>query len=157
MSLESVRHYLKQFGKDTDIIETPASSATVKLAAKALGVEPARIAKTLSFKSKDGVVLIVTAGDRKIDNHKYKEYFGCKAHMLSPDEVLQYTGHAVGGVCPFAVPEEVKVFCDISLKRFQSIFPACGSSSSAIKLTCEELNKLSNNCGWIDVCKEQQQ
>lgn len=153
MSLESVRRYLKQFGKDTDIIETPVSSATVELAAKALGVEPARIAKTLSFKSKDGIVLIVTAGDRKIDNHKYKECFGCKAHMLAPDEVIQYTGHAVGGVCPFEIPEGIKIYCDVSLKRFQSIFPACGSSNSAIELTCEELNILSNNSGWIDVCQ----
>lgn len=105
MSIERVRKYLQQFGRGDDIIETAASSATVELAAAALGVEPARIAKTLSFMAKSGVILIVAAGDCKIDNRKYKELFGCKAKMLSPDEVLQYTGHAVGGVCPFGIPE----------------------------------------------------
>ena len=131
MSIERARKYLQQFGRDGDIIETAASSATVELAASALGVEPARIAKTLSFMAKSGVILIVAAGDCKIDNRKYKELFGCKAKMLSPDEVLQYTGHDVGGVCPFGIPENVRVYTDVSLQRFRTVFPACGSSSSS--------------------------
>ena len=156
MSIEKARAYLKLFGRDSDIIETEASSATVELAAAALGVESARIAKTLSFMTKDGVILIVTAGDRKIDNHKYKEIFGCKAKMLSAEETLQYTGHAVGGVCPFGVPENVRVYTDVSLQRFQTVFPACGSGNSAIELTCDDLFRLSNSQAWIDICKAQQ-
>ena len=153
MSIERVRKYLQQFGRGDDIIETAASSATVELAAAALGVEPARIAKTLSFMAKSGVILIVAAGDCKIDNRKYKELFGCKAKMLSPDEVLQYTGHAVGGVCPFAINEGVDVFLDESLKRFQTVFPACGTANSAIELTLPELETYSHAREWVDVSK----
>lgn len=156
MSIERARKYLQQFGRDGDIIETSASSATVELAAAALGVEPARIAKTLSFMAKGGVILIVAAGDCKIDNRKYKELFGCKAKMLSTDEVLQYTGHDVGGVCPFGIPENVRVYTDVSLQRFRTVFPACGSSNSAIELNCDDLFRLSDSLGWIDVGKPQQ-
>ena len=160
MSIEKVRAYFKDLGIEDRILEFDSSSATVELAAKAVGVEPERIAKTLSFKNKegDGCVLIVTAGDTKINNSKYKSYFGMKAKMLTPDEALEYTGHAVGGVCPFAVGDKVKVYTDISMKRFETVFPACGSSNSAIGLTCDELFKYSNALEWIDVCnvKEQQ-
>ena len=119
----------------------------------AVGVEPARIAKTLSFKKGEETILVVTAGDRKIDNAKYKHYFGLKAKMLTPDEVLERVGHAIGGVCPFAVPKEVQVYLDESMKRFETVYPACGSGNSAIGLTCEELEKYSNSKAWVDVCK----
>ena len=154
MSIEKVRKYFKQFNKENDIIETKQSSATVELAALALGVEPARIAKTMSFKTNNSCILIVTAGDARIDNKKFKTHFGIKAKMLTPEEVLEYIGHAVGGVCPFGIKDSnVKVYCDISLKRFKTIFPACGSSNSAIELTCDELEKYSQCNDWIDVCK----
>ncbi len=154
MSIEKVKEYFKQFGIEHKIIEPEQSSATVELAAQALGVEPARIAKTLSFKTTDSCILVVTAGDAKIDNKKFKTKFGIKAKMLTPDEVLEYIGHAIGGVCPFAIKNsDVKVYCDISLKRFTTIFPACGSSNSAIELTCDELEKYSNCTEWVDVCK----
>ena len=135
------------------ILEMEQSSATVELAALAVGVEPARIAKTLSFKKGEETILVVTAGDRKIDNAKYKHYFGLKAKMLTPDEVLERVGHAIGGVCPFAVPKEVQVYLDESMKRFETVYPACGSGNSAIGLTCEELEKYSNSKAWVDVCK----
>ena len=153
MSIENVREYLKQFEREKDIIELEKSSATVQLAAEALGVEPARIAKTLSFKSSDGAIVIVVAGDTRIDNKKFKTFFGLKAKMLSPEEVIEYTGHAIGGVCPFAITRnDVKIYLDESLKRFKTIFPACGSGNSAIELTCDELEKLSGTTDWIDIC-----
>ena len=141
MSIEKVRTYLKQFNADNRIIEFATSSATVELAAQAAGCEPARIAKTLSFFSADGegCLLIVTAGDTKIDNKLFKSTFGFKAKMLPHDLALQMTGHAVGGVCPFALPQGVSVFLDRSLCRFQTIFPSAGSSSSAVEMTPEEL------------------
>lgn len=155
MSIEKVRAYMKQFGAQDRIIEFVTSSATVELAAQAAGCEPARIAKTLSFKlHDDSVILIVTAGDAKVDNAKYKHYFGCKAKMLSADEVEPLIGHAIGGVCPFGINEGVKVYLDESLKRFTTFFPACGSHNSAIELSPEELEKFSANCqGWVDLCK----
>ena len=155
MSIDKVRAYLAAYGKDQDIQEFDVSSATVELAAVAVGVIPARIAKTLSFKVGEGCVLIVTAGDAKIDNAKFKAYFKTKAKMLLPDEVVAFTGHAVGGVCPFALPKDadVAVYTDVSLRRFETVFPAAGSSNSAIELTCDELFSLSNSVAWIDVCK----
>ncbi|MEG1548205.1 MAG: YbaK/EbsC family protein [Clostridia bacterium] len=152
MSVEIARACLQKFGAEGRMLEFDESSATVELAANVLGVIPARIAKTLSFKLKDGCLLVVAAGDAKIDNHKYKDKFGLKAKMLSPDEALAFTGHAVGGVCPFGVPEGIPVYLDISLKRFDTVFPACGSASSAIELTCDELTRFSSACDWVDVC-----
>ena len=136
-------------------MEFEVSSATVDLAAKAVGVEGARICKTLSFKDgEDGCILIQTAGDTKIDNRKFKDTFGQKAKMLSAEEVVEFTGHAIGGVCAFAIDNpKVKVYCDESLKRFETVFPACGSSNSAIEFTCDELFRYSNAIGWINVCK----
>lgn len=152
--IEKVREYLKRFGMDGKIIELPASSATVELAATALSVEPCRIAKTLSFRAGDKVVLVVAAGDARVDNRKFKEFFGAKAKMLSAEEAETLVGHAVGGVCPFAVNEGVGVYLDVSLKRFRTVFPACGSSNSAIELTPEELaGYASGFMGWTDVCK----
>lgn len=153
MAIDIVKEYLKTWGRDVDIIELETSSATVALAAQALGVEPARIAKTISFKDKEGAILVVAAGDAKTDNSKFKTEFGFKAKMLTVEEVLQYIGHAVGGVCPFGIKDNVPVFLDISLKRFNTVFPACGSSNSAIELTCEELEEYSSNNKWVDVCK----
>ena len=153
MAIEKVREYFKQYGMEDRILEMEQSSATVEMAALAVGVEPARIAKTLSFKKGEETILVVTAGDRKIDNAKYKHYFGLKAKMLTPDEVLERVGHAIGGVCPFAVPKEVQVYLDESMKRFETVYPACGSGNSAIGLTCEELEKYSNSKAWVDVCK----
>ena len=154
MSIEKVKEYFKQYGRDNDIIEPEQSSATVELAAQALGVEPARIAKSLSLKTPDSGGLSVTAGDAKIDNKKFKTKFGIKAKMLTPDEVIKFVGHEIGGVCPFAIKDSsVKVYCDITMKRFDSIFPACGSSNSAIELTCKELEKFSHCSEWVDVCK----
>ena len=153
MSIENVRNYFKQFGKEKDIMEFEVSSATVDLAAEAVGVEPARITKTLAFKDGEGCILIAMAGDAKVDNKKFKSKFSMKAKMLTPEETIALTGHAVGGVCQFAVPESTKCYCDISLQRFDTVFPACGSSNSAIELTCDELFKYSNSIEWIDVCK----
>ena len=153
MSIESVKEYFKQYNKDKDVLEFNVSSATVDLAAQALSVEPARIAKTLSFKTKEeGCILLVTAGDTKINNSKFKAEFGLKAKMLSSNEVLTHTGHPIGGVCPFDNPEHVKVFTDISMKRFDTLYPACGSSNSAIQLTYDEIFKYSNSIKWVDVC-----
>ena len=152
MSIEKVREYFRKYNLEDKILEFDVSSATVELAAKALNVEPARIAKTLSFKQEEGCILIVCAGDVRVDNKKYKAYFHTKARMLTPDEVLEYTGHAIGGVCPFGVSNTVKVYLDESLKRFTTAFPACGSSNSAIELTPEELFKYSSALAWIDVC-----
>ena len=154
MSIPIVIEYLKQFGRDGDVQEFPVSSATVALAAEALCVEPARIAKTLSFVDGDGAILLVAAGDAKVDNARFKAQFKKKAKMLTPTEALAFTGHAVGGVCPFAIENpQVRVFLDISLKRFETVFPACGSSNSAIELTCDELEAYSNALDWADVCK----
>ena len=153
MSIEKVREYLKQYGKDSDIKELETSSATVELAANALGVIPARIAKTLSFKMDNSCILVITAGDTKIDNKKFKQIFGLKAKMLSPEEVINLTGHAIGGVCPFGLKNsDIKVYCDISMQRFETVFPACGSSNSAIELTCDELFNISKCQSWFDVC-----
>lgn len=154
MSVESVRNYLKQFNLDTKVQEFEESSATVELAAHAAGVIPAMIAKTLSFKVEDYAVLIVTCGDTKVDNQKYKAKFGTKAKMLTPDEVIEYTGHAIGGVCPFANPEgKCKVYLDESMKRFEMMLPAAGSASSCVRLTIEELERSCPGAEWVDVCK----
>lgn len=155
MSVEIVRNYFKENNIEKEILEFPVSSATVELAAQAVGVEPARIAKTLSFytKEKDAAILIVTAGDMKIDNSKFKHYFGMKAKMLSADDVEPLTGHAIGGVCPFGNPESTAVYLDVSLKRFKTVFPAAGSGNSAVELTCGELETAAKAKDWIDVCK----
>jgi prolyl-tRNA editing enzyme YbaK/EbsC (Cys-tRNA(Pro) deacylase) len=153
MSIESVREYLKKWGRDGDVLTFDTSSATVELAAKALDTEPARIAKTIALKDGDSALLIVTAGDTKIDNARFKAEFGFKARMLTPEEAVELVGHAVGGVCPFAVKDDVTVYLDKSLERFQTVFPACGSSSSAIELSIPELEKHSGFSGWVDVCK----
>ncbi len=155
MSIEIVKNYFKSNNIDKEILDFPVSSATVELAAQAAGVEPARIAKTLSFytKEKDAAILIVTAGDMKIDNSKFKHFFGMKAKMLAYDDVEQMTGHAVGGVCPFGNPAHAQVYLDASLKRFDTVFPAAGSSNSAVELTCDELEQYSGAKEWIDVCK----
>lgn len=153
MAIEKVKEYFKKLGRDKDILEFVTSSATVELAAEAAGVEPARIAKTICFKNGEGAMLIVTAGDVKTDNRKFKDEFGFKAKMLTPEETFEFTGHAVGGVCPFGLENNIPVFLDESLKRFETVYPACGSSNSAIKLTCEELHIYSQNKRWIDVGK----
>lgn len=153
MAIDKVREYLKQFGRENDILEFDVSSATVLLAAKALNCDPERIAKTLSFKVEDRCVLIVTAGDVKIDNAKYKQQFNAKAKMLAYDEVEDLVGHGVGGVCPFGVKEDVEIYLDDSLKRFDTVFPACGSSNSAIELTIPQIEEYSRYKEWIDVCK----
>ena len=153
MSIQHARDYFRPLGREQDILEFPVSSATVELAAQAAGVIPARIAKTLSFLVNDSCILIVTAGDATIDNSKYTGFFHTKAKMLPPELVAQLTGHAVGGVCPFANPDGVKTYLDVSLKRFDTVFPAAGSSNSAIELTCSELEEYSRALAWIDVCK----
>ena len=153
MSIEKVRAYFAQFGMEKRILEFDMSSATVELAAQAVGVEGKQIAKTLSFLLGDACILIVAAGDARVDNKKYKERFGLKAKMLAHDDVPEYIGHAVGGVCPFAVKQGVKVYLDESLRRFQTVFPAAGSSNSAIELTIPELERYSGFTQWVDVCK----
>lgn len=153
MAIEQVRTYLKQYGVEEKILEFDVSSATVELAAAALNCEPQRIAKTLAFMVDGHAVLVVAAGDAKIDNPKYKAQFGTKAKMLSPNETELLVGHAVGGVCPFALKEGVEVYLDVSLKRFETVFPACGSANSAIELRIPELEKYSGFVSWIDVCK----
>lgn len=153
MSIQKVREYLAAYGAADRIREFDVSSATVELAAKALGCAESRIAKTLSFMLGDRVVLVVAAGDVKVDNRKYKDFFGGKAKMLAREDAERLTGHAVGGVCPFAVNDGVEVWLDESLKRFDTVFPACGSASSAIELTLDELEKFSRAKDWTDVCK----
>lgn len=153
MSIERGRAYFRQFGMEDRVREFDVSSATVELAALALGVEGARIAKTLSFKKDDSCILILAAGDARIDNHKFKDKFHMKAKMLAPDEVLSLVGHPVGGVCPFGINDGIDVYLDESLKRFDTVFPAVGSGNSAIELDLEELYKYSNAIEWIDVCK----
>lgn len=153
MAIEKVREYFREYGMEEKIQEFDISSATVALAAQALNCEECRIAKTLSFHVQDKAILVVAAGDVKIDNPKYKAKFGAKAKMLSFDEVEALIGHGVGGVCPFAVNEGVETYLDVSLKRFETVFPACGSSNSAIELNMEELEKYSQCVEWVDVCK----
>lgn len=154
MSFESVKGHLKKWNRDQDIMEFDVSSATVELAAEAIGVLPARIAKTLSFRGEDEkAILVVAAGDAKIDNKKFRETFGYKARMLSAEDVLDQTGHAIGGVCPFGLKNDLDVYLDVSMKRFVTLFPACGSSNSAIKLTNDEIYEYSSAKQWIDVCK----
>ena len=153
MAIEKVREYFSKHGIEDRILEFEVSSATVELAAKAVGVEGQRIAKTLSFLVNDGAILIVVAGDARIDNKKFKEFFHQKAKMLTYEQVDEMIGHSVGGVCPFAINDGVKVYLDESLKRFDTVFPACGSSNSAIELNMEELERYSESLGWIDVCK----
>ncbi len=153
MSIERVKEYLRGYGIENRIQEFEVSSATVELAAAALHCEPERIAKTLSFEVGGEAILIVAAGDRKIDNPKYKAQFATKAKMLSPNEVEEKVGHAVGGVCPFGIVDGVRVYLDESLKRFETVFPACGSANSAIELTIPELEQYSGFTAWVDVCK----
>ena len=155
MAIEKVRSYFTQFGIQDRIMEFEESSATVELAAQAVGTEPERICKTLSFlKPEGGCILIQAAGDARIDNRKFKDQFHFKAKMLKPEEVIEYTGHAIGGVCAFGIErDDVDIYCDDSLKRFETVFPACGSANSAIEFTLEELEKYSASKGWIDVCK----
>lgn len=154
MSIEKVRAYFREFGMDDRIREFEVSSATVELAAVAVGVEGARIAKSLSFKVDGEPVIIVVAGDAKIDNSRYKQQFHSKARMLTFEEAHDLIGHDVGGVCSFALPENVKTYLDVSLQRFETVFPAAGSSNSAIEMTCEELESYSSNfTQWVDVCK----
>lgn len=155
MSVEKVKNYLSRFGMESRLKEFPISSATVELAAQALSVEPARIAKTISFYGREeGCLLIVTAGDVKIDNAKFKAEFGFKAKMLHYDDVEQFTGYRVGGVCPFGNPPKAEVYCDISLKRFDEVYPAGGTDSSCVRLTCDELFQVSGCVKWVDVCKD---
>ena len=156
MAIEKVKEYFSKYGIADRVQEFDVSSATVDLAAQALGCEPCRIAKTLSFLVDGCPILIVAAGDAKIDNPKYKAWFGTKAKMLTPDEAETLVGHAVGGVCPFGINEGVLVYLDESLKRFTTVFPACGSSNSAIELSIDELEKYSGSVSWIDVCKNWQ-
>ena len=156
MSIESGRAYFRQFGMEDRVQEFTVSSATVDLAAEAVGVEGARICKTMSFlkPNGEGAILVQMAGDGRINNRKFKDQFGFKAKMLKPEEVLEYTGHAIGGVCAFAIErDDVDVYCDETLKRFETVFPACGSDNSAIELTCDEIYKYSNAIGWVDICK----
>lgn len=153
MAIENVKAYFRKYGMEEKILEFDVSSATVELAAEALHCEPQRIAKTLSFLVAERPVLIVAAGDAKVDNHKFKEQFTTKAKMLSPDQVEELVGHAVGGVCPFAVKDGVIVYLDVSLQRFETVFPACGSANSAIELTIPQLEQYSGYTEWIDVCK----
>lgn len=154
MAIEKVREYFKEFGIENRIQEFEVSSATVELAAEALQCEPCRIAKTLSFVVNENPILIVTAGDTKIDNSKYKEQFKSKAKMLKFGEVLETIGHDVGGVCPFGINENIDIYLDNSLKRFKTVFPACGSGNSAIELTIEEIEKYTPFISWVDVCKK---
>ena len=157
MAMERVKEYFKGWNIEDRILEFDVSSATVELAAQALKCEPKRIAKTLSFKIEDRCILIVAAGDAKVDNAKYKKTFEVKAKMLTPDEVESMVGHAIGGVCPFGINEGVEVYLDESLKRFETVFPACGSSNSAIELTVGELEEYSSYKEWVDVCKAWQE
>lgn len=153
MSIEAVRAYLAQYDKKTAVREFDVSSATVELAAAAVGVEGARICKTLAFQDKEGgCILICAAGDGKISNRRFKDTFGLKAKLLSHEDTARMTGHAVGGVCPFALPDHVAVYCDESLKRFGTVFPAAGTANSAVELTPEELFTISHARSWVNVC-----
>ncbi|MCP1144362.1 YbaK/EbsC family protein [Lysinibacillus endophyticus] len=155
MSIASVKEHFKKYNREQDILEFNQSSATVDQAANALNVIPAKIAKTLSFKDKEGnAFLVVTAGDSKIDNKKFKEQFGTKPKMLSAEEVVEQTGHIIGGVCPFGLANPLDIFLDVSMKRFETVYPACGSANSAIELTCAELLEYSGANAWVDVSKD---
>ncbi|MCF0121161.1 MAG: YbaK/EbsC family protein [Oscillospiraceae bacterium] len=153
MSIEKVKAYFRQFGMEERVTELSESSATVELAAHAVGVEPARISKTLSFKTPEGCMLILMAGDARIDNPKFKARFSMKAKMLSAEEVDSMIGHSVGGVCPFGIDPSIPVYLDSSMQRFETVFPAAGSSNSMIELSLDELFRYSNALEWIDVCK----
>ena len=154
MSIERVRAYFRTLGREEDVLEFPVSSATVELAAQAVGCEGARIGKTLSFTHEGGALLIVCAGDAKIDNSKFKAQFHHKATMLTPEQVLEFTGDIIGGVCPFAIEHpNVTTYLDVSLQRFDIVYPAAGSANSAVKLSLPELEACSGSAGWIDVCK----
>ncbi len=153
MSIDRVKEYFRDRGMENRVLEFGVSSATVELAARALGCEDCRIAKTLSFRMGERIVLIVAAGDAKIDNKKYKSQFGMKAKMLSSEETEPLVGYAAGGICPFAVNNGVEIYLDESLKRFETVFPACGSSNSAIELTIPELDEFAGSRGWVDVCR----
>lgn len=158
MSIEKVKTYLEPLGVADRIQEFGVSSATVDLAAVALGVDGARIAKSMGFKVEDKAILVVTAGDQKVNSGKFKAQFGVKAKMLTFDEAHTMVGHDPGGVCPFALPADVKVYLDVSMKRFPTIFPAAGSANSAIEMTCEELERYSSNfTAWVDVCKPKEE
>lgn len=152
MAIDKVKAYFESYAIADRVIEFDVSSATVELAAQALHVAGQRIAKTLSFRREEGCLLVVTAGDAKVDNAKFKQTFQMKARMLSPDDALRLTGHAVGGICPFAINEGIDIYLDISLKRFSTVFPACGSSNSAIELTLNELELYAQTQQWVDVC-----
>jgi prolyl-tRNA editing enzyme YbaK/EbsC (Cys-tRNA(Pro) deacylase) len=156
MSVEQVRAWLDRWGRGKDVVEMDLSTATVELAATALGVIPARIAKSISLRENtdNNAMIVVAAGDMKVDNRKFRDRFGFKPRMLSSEEALEFTGHAIGGVCPFALPPAVTVYLDDSMKRFTTIFPACGSSNSLIELTLGELEEYSQCKGWVDVCVE---
>ena len=153
MSIDKVKAYFRQYGMENQILEFEHSSATLDLAAEAVGCEPARIAKTMSFLKDGEPILIIAAGDVKVDNRKFKDQFHTKAKMIPYEEVEGYIGHAPGGVCPFAVKEHVLVYMDESLKRFETVYPAAGSSNSAIELNLEQLEKFSGSQGWVNVCK----
>ncbi|CQR56756.1 YbaK/EbsC family protein [Paenibacillus riograndensis] len=154
MSIANVKEHFRRVGREQDILEFATSSATVEMAAATIGVIPARIAKTLSFRGTDeSAILVVAAGDAKVDNKKFRESFGLKARMLSPEEVLEQTGHEIGGVCPFGLARDLEVYLDVSMKRFTTLFPACGSTNSAIELNCDELAVYSGAKDWVDVCK----
>ena len=154
MSIREVKAFFAERGMEDRVMEFETSSATVELAAQTVGAIPARIAKTLSFMTSEGPLLVVAAGDAKVDNHKYKETFGCKAKMLTPQEAVELVGHAVGGVCPFAVKPGVKTCLDVSLQRFETVFPTCVSSNSAIEFTIPQLETFSDYEAWVDVCKD---
>jgi Cys-tRNA(Pro) deacylase len=155
LTIESVKAHFKQWNREAEVMEFETTSATVGQAAETIGVEPAQIAKTLSFRGdQDKAILIVAAGDAKIDNKKYRQEFGFKARMLTPEEVLEQTGHVIGGVCPFGLKNKLVVYLDVSMKRFDTMFPACGSTNSAIELTCDEIFQYSSATKWVDVCKD---
>ena len=154
MGMESARAWLAARGLEDRIKEFPVSSATVELAAQALGVEPGHIAKTLSFYDGESALLVLAAGDAKIDNRKFKGQFGFKAKMLTPEDALRFTGHAVGGICPFGLAQPLRVWLDQSLRRYDVVYPACGTASSAVALSCDELERASEAAGWVDVTKE---
>lgn len=157
MSVEQVRAYLAPFGMEERIREFEVSSATVDLAALAVGVEGARIAKSMGFRLGERAIVVVVAGDRKIDNARYKAEFHTKARLLSYDETCAMTGHAPGGVCPFALPEGVETYLDVSLRRFETVFPAAGSGNSAVEMSCEELERCASSfVRWVDVCRERE-
>ena len=153
MSMEPARAWLAQRGFEERIRTFEVSSATVELAAQALGVEPGHIAKTISLYDGESAMVILAAGDAKIDNRKFKDRFGFKAKMLSPEDALRFTGHEVGGICPFGLASPLRVYLDVSLRRFDTVYPACGTANSAVRLTCDALEKASEALGWVDLCK----